>query len=54
MRKKEIPNVLVKSVMCLYEGAKTFVKVDSELSEELGIKVGMNQGFLSSPFWPLW
>ena len=32
MRKKGIPEVLVRSVMSLYEGAKTGVRVDSELS----------------------
>ena len=31
MRKKGIPKVLVRSVMNLYEGAKTRVRVDSEL-----------------------
>ena len=28
MRKKGIPEVLVRSVMCLYDGAKTRVRVD--------------------------
>ena len=32
MRSKEMPEVLVRSVRSLYEGAKTKVKVDSELS----------------------
>ena len=35
LRKKGIPDVLVRSVMSLYEGAKTRVMVDSELSEEM-------------------
>ena len=39
MRKKGIPEVLVRSVMSLYEGAKTRVRVDSELSEEFEIEV---------------
>ena len=30
MRKKGIPEVLVRSVMNLYEGARTRVRVDSE------------------------
>ena len=34
MRKNGMPEVLVRSLMSLYEGAKTRVKVDSELSEE--------------------
>ena len=52
MRKKEIPEVLVRSVMSLYEGAKTRVGVDSELSEELEVNVGMHQGSVlsTSPF----
>ena len=32
--KKEIPEVLIRSVMNLYEGA---IRVDSELSEELEV-----------------
>ena len=35
MRKKGIPNVLVRSVISLYEGAKTRVRVDFEFSEEI-------------------
>ena len=44
LRKKSIPEVLVGSVMSLYEGAKTRVRMDSELSEEFEAKVGMHQG----------
>ena len=36
--------------MRLYEGAKTRVRVDSELSEEFEVKVGMHQGSVLSPF----
>ena len=36
--------------MSLIEGAKTRVISDSELSEELDVKVGMQQGFVPSPF----
>ena len=50
MRKKELPEVLVRSVMSLYEGAKTRVRVDSELSEEFVVRVGMHQGSVLSPF----
>ena len=46
MRKKGILEVLVRLVMSLYEGAKTRDRVDSELSEELEVKVGMHQGFV--------
>ena len=41
LRKKGIPKVLVRSVMSLYEGEKTRVGVDSELSEEFELKVSM-------------
>ena len=34
--------------MCLYEGAKT--RVDSKLSEEFEVKVGMHQRSVLSPF----
>ena len=50
MRKKGIPEVLVRSVMKLYEGVKTWVRVASELSEEFEVKVGMHQGSVLSPF----
>ena len=50
MRKKGIPEVLVRSVMSLYEGAKTRVIVDYELSEEFDVKVGMYQRSVLSPF----
>ena len=50
MRKKGILEVLVRSVMSLYERAKTRVRVDSELSEEIEVKVGMHQGSVLSPF----
>ena len=39
LRNKGIPEVLVRSVMSLYEGAKTGVRVDSELSEEIVVNV---------------
>ena len=44
MRKKGIPEVLVRPVMSLYEGARTRVRVDSELSEEFEVKMGIHQG----------
>ena len=40
IRKKGIPEVLVRSVMSLCEGAKTRVGVDYEMSEEVEVKVG--------------
>ena len=42
MKKKEISEVLVRSVMSLYDGARTRVRVDSELSEEFEVNVGMH------------
>ena len=35
---------------CLYEGSKTRVRVDSELSEEFEVDVGMHQGSVLPPF----
>ena len=43
MRKKGMPEVLVRSVMSQYEGAKTRVREDSELEKEFEVKVGMHQ-----------
>ena len=45
-----MPEVLIRSVMSLFEGALTGVRVDSELSEEFEVKVGMHQGSVLSPF----
>ena len=50
MRKKGIPEVLVRSVMSLYNGANTEVRVGSELSEEFEVNVGIHQGSVLSPF----
>ena len=36
--------------MSLYEGAKTRVRVDSELLEDIEVKVGMHQGSVLSTF----
>ena len=41
---------LVRSVMSLYEEALTRVRVDSELSEEFEVNVGMHQGTVLSYF----
>ena len=37
-------------MVSLYEGAKTRVRVDSELSEKFVVNVGMHQGSILSPF----
>ena len=50
MRKKGIPEVLVRSMMSVYEEAKIRVRVDSELSEVFQVKVGMHQVSVLSPF----
>ena len=48
MRKDGMPEDLVRSVVSLYEEAKTRVGVDSDLSEEFEINVGMHQGSVLS------
>ena len=45
--------MLVRSVMNLYEGVMTRVRVDSELSDEFEVKVQMHQGSMLSPFFAL-
>ena len=45
-----MPDVLVRSVMSLHDGAKTRVRVDCELSEQFEVKVGMHQASVLSPF----
>ena len=50
MRKKGLPEVIVRAVMSLYHGAKTKVREGSELSQEFLVQVGVHQGYvLSSP-----
>ena len=50
LRRNGISEVVVISVMSLYEGTKTRVRVDSELSEGFEVKVGMHQGSVLLPF----
>ena len=45
MSKKEKPGVLVREVVCLHEGVKMRVKVDSERSMEFDIKTGVLQEY---------
>ena len=47
---ERIPLVLVRSVMSVYEGAKTRVIVDSKLSQEFEVNVGMHRGPVLSHF----
>ena len=42
LRKKRLHEMLVIAVMSLYEGAKTKVRVGTELSEEFCVKVGVH------------
>ena len=49
MRKKGIPEALVRAVMSLYESAKTKVNVGTRLSEELDVNVGVHQGSALPP-----
>ena len=50
MRKRGIPEAMVRAVMCLYEDAKPRVRVGLELSEEFEMKVGVHQGCMFLPF----
>ena len=50
MRKNRTTEVLVRSVLSLNEGAKTRIRVDSQVSHEFKVKVGMHQGSMLSPF----
>ena len=49
LRKKSLPEVLMKAVMSLYEGSRTKVRVGSGFLEEFGVRVGVHQGSVLSP-----
>ena len=49
MRKKGLSEVIVWTVMSLYDGAKTRVRVESACSEKFEVKVGVHQGAVLSP-----
>ena len=49
LRKKGLPEILVKAVMSLYEGSKTKVKVGSEFSEEFYVAGDVHQALFLSP-----
>ena len=49
MGKKGLPEIPVKVVMSLYEGAETKVKVGSGLSKKFSVKVVIHQGSVLSP-----
>ena len=44
MRKKEIPEMMVKAVMSWYKEATTKIKVGSAYSDDFPVKVGKHQG----------
>ena len=48
LRKKELPEILVKKVMSLYKGSKTKVKVGSDFLEKFYVAVGVHQRSVSS------
>ena len=50
MRKKGLPEFLVRAVMSPYHEVKTKVRVGSELSEEFLVQVDVHQGSVLSPF----
>ena len=50
MRKRGIPEAMVRAVMSLYDGAKTRVRLRLELSKKFEVKVGVHQGYV---LWPL-
>ena len=49
MRKKGLSEVIVRTVVSLYNGEKTRLRVRSAYSEEFEIKVGVHQGSVLSP-----
>ena len=49
MRRKRLPEVMIRAVMSFYHGAKTKVRVGSELFEEFSVQVGVHQGPVLSP-----
>ena len=48
MRKKGLPEAIVRAVKSLYHGAKTKVRNGSELSQEFLVQVGVHQGSVLS------
>ena len=48
MRKIGLPEVLVEQVVSQYDGAKTGVKISSELSKEFDVKARMRRQYFCS------
>ena len=51
MRKKRIPDVLLRPVMSLCERVKIRVRVDCKLSKKCQVKIWMHQGNVLSMEW---
>ena len=49
IRKKKVPEVMVKAVVSLHDGTKTNVKVGSDLSDEFSVNVVVHQRSVLSP-----
>ena len=49
MKMKGLSELVARTVMSLYNGAKTRVRVGSAYSEEVEVKVGVHQRFVLSP-----
>ena len=49
LRTRGVPKVMVKARMSLYEDATATVKVGSEFSDQIPVKVGVHQGSVLSP-----
>ena len=49
MKKKALPEIIVRAVMSLCHGAKKKVRVGSKLSEEFLVQVGVHQRSVLSP-----
>ena len=49
LRKKGLPEILVKAVINLYKSSKTKVKVGSEFSKEFSVAIGVHQGSVLLP-----
>ena len=49
LRRKDVSKYLVNDVMSLYEGFKTAVSIDGEMSNSFSVKVDIHQGSALSP-----
>ena len=49
LRRRGVPEVMVKAVMSMYEGVTTKIKVGTGFSNEFPVKVGVHQGSVLSP-----